>query len=413
MPLRRLIATGAVLSSFLAGFVALGSAAHATTGTPILSSTVIGHSVRNRPIVAYHLGDPTSKKTALILGEMHGDEHAGVTIAQSLIHGPSAVEGINLWVIPTMNPDGFTANTRQNAHHVDLNRNWPDHWAHLTGLYYSGPKPLSEPETRAMYHFLLKVKPHYIVSLHQPLDGVDTTDGGGLDHAFRNRLARNLHLSEKAFRCWSFCHGSMTGWYTTHRYGIGETVEFGYHPSRAYLVGRARSGIIAALGGHFGSFSAHVPRSSLRAVLTSNRAHLTGWAYDVDARGSALKYSAWTDGKKVYSAWASKSDAALNRKYHLSGGHRFDIQLAITPGKRHTLCMVFANVGAGYPTVKRCITVRAPDEPVQDGAPTPAPDSNAVVRTAATSTSATGAGTTSNSDADHATAAHTPSAPRQ
>ena len=56
---------------------------------------------------------------------MHGDEHAGVTVADSIIHGKVSVEGINLWVIPTMNPDGNAAHTRQNAHEVDLNRNWP------------------------------------------------------------------------------------------------------------------------------------------------------------------------------------------------------------------------------------------------------------------------------------------------
>ena len=59
---------------------------------------------------------------------MHGDEHAGVVVARlgAQVRVPTA--GRNLWVIPTMNPDGDAAHTRQNAHHVDLNRNWPYHW---------------------------------------------------------------------------------------------------------------------------------------------------------------------------------------------------------------------------------------------------------------------------------------------
>jgi hypothetical protein len=150
-----------------------------------------------------------------------------------------------------MNPDGNAADTRQNAHHVDLNRNWPNRWTELAGAYNSGPKALSEPETRAMYAFLKRVRPRYIVSIHQPLGGVDTTDGGALDPSFRNRLARNLGLKPKAFRCWSVCHGSMTGWYTARRYGIADTVEFGPHPTKTYLTGRARLGIITALGGGF------------------------------------------------------------------------------------------------------------------------------------------------------------------
>src|SRR5579875_3042989 len=184
------------------------------TATPVLGKKVIGHSVRGRKIIAYHLGDPSAKRPVLILGQMHGDEPAGVTIAKSIIDGAKAVEGIDLWVIPTMNPDGFARGTRQNAHGVDLNRNWPNKWQRLKGEYYSGPRPLSEPETRAMYRFLKKLRPQYIVSLHQPLDGVDTTDGNSRAYReFRDALARNLGMPIKAFNCWSVCHGTMTRWY--------------------------------------------------------------------------------------------------------------------------------------------------------------------------------------------------------
>ncbi len=230
----------------------------ATRSSPVLGHSVIGHSVRHRPLIAYHLGNPAARTTAVLIGQMHGDEHAGVVLADSLVHGSASVEGLNLWVIPTMNPDGDAAHTRQNAHHVDLNRNWPDgRWRHLTGAYYSGPRPLSEPETRAVRTFLLHVHPTYVVVLHQPLHGVDTTDGGAIAVAFRHALARNLGLPQKAFNCFSVCNGSLTHWYTVKRHlGIGETVEFGSHPAHGYLVGRARRGIIAALHGHFGSLGA-------------------------------------------------------------------------------------------------------------------------------------------------------------
>ena len=156
-----------------------------------------------------------------------------------------------MWVIASMNPDGYARHTRQNAHGVDLNRNFPTNWARLSGQYYSGPRPLSEPESRAVYRFLKRVHPRYVVSLHQPLDGVDTTAGSGPAYrTFRLALGRELGLPQKALRCWSVCHGSMSAWFHSARLGVAvETVEFGWHPARAYLLGQARRGIVAALGG--------------------------------------------------------------------------------------------------------------------------------------------------------------------
>ncbi len=222
--------------------------APAAVAKPVVARTVIGYSVRHRPIVAYHLGNPQLRRVDVVIGQMHGDEHAGVRVVDAMIRR-GHITGVNLWVIPTMNPDGDAAHTRQNAHGVDLNRNFPVSWTRLRGRYNSGPRPLSEPESRAVHAFLLRVRPRDVVSLHQPLAGVDTTDGGAVDPALRARLAHNLGLRSKPFRCHGTCHGSMTRWYTRRHYGVALTVEFGAHPSIGYLTGRARRGIITALGG--------------------------------------------------------------------------------------------------------------------------------------------------------------------
>jgi hypothetical protein len=356
---RRTVMTVAVVAALAAGvLVPLGSASASTSGgTPVNVRRIIGYSVRHRPIVAYELGNPRAKTTAVLLGQMHGNEHAGVVLARSLVQGNRSIEGINLWVVPTMNPDGNIANTRQNAHHVDLNRNWRDIWRPLKGEYYSGPYPLSEPETRAMHRFLLAVKPHYLVSLHQPLRGVDTTDGGALDHAFRNRLARNLGLPLKAFRCWSVCHGSMTGWYTTHRYGIADTIEFGWHPTTGYLTGRAARGIVAALGGHFGSLAAHNPRSALRIRLldSGNTAHFFGWAFDRDAVVPHVHFTASVDGTAVRTGRAALPSPRLDDAYGIPGDHAFAFDVPVQPGP-HTFCVTFANLGAGTADPSQCVT---------------------------------------------------------
>ena len=264
--MRRPSALAAVLvlaASVTVGVTLTASAGRAAAGgvaTPVLERKLLGFSVQGRAIFAYHVGEAHIHPINLIVGQMHGDEKAGVTLARSVVNAQRSVEDINLWIIPTMNPDGYAANTRQNAHGVDLNRNWPDKWAHLDPPYYSGTKPLSEPETRAMSAFLWWLKPDYLVVLHQPLYGVDTTDGAYLDPAFRDALARNLGLPKKAFLCGGVCHGSMTGWYTAHHSGSTRRSSSVGARRPDYLVGRARDGIIAAMHGRWGSLSAHDPQ---------------------------------------------------------------------------------------------------------------------------------------------------------
>src|SRR5690348_1666109 len=166
--------------------------AHATG---ILGTRLLGYSVQHRKIVAYHLGDPHARPTMVLLGQMHGDEHAGVVVARSVLKYASRLHGVNLWVIPTMNPDGDAAHTRQNAHHVDLNPTWPCPGRPLPGQYYAGPRPLSEPEARAVRRFLLDVHPRCVASLHQPLHGVDVDASSAPAYRqFRNALAHNLTL---------------------------------------------------------------------------------------------------------------------------------------------------------------------------------------------------------------------------
>ncbi len=179
---------------------------------------------------------------------MHGDEPAGVRLVRAIRTGPR-IRGLRLWVIPTVNPDGLAAHTRQNANGVDLNRNWGYQWVRQTGQYDSGPRPFSEPETRALRRFLDRVNARFVVSFHQPLHGVDS-DHVKNRHLMR-RLASNLNLTPKPMRCSGVCHGTMTGWYNAHHLGAAITVEFGVHPATGYLSGRAARGTVRSLLGHY------------------------------------------------------------------------------------------------------------------------------------------------------------------
>src|SRR4051794_14044034 len=78
-----LLAGVLALSGLVAGLTLAPGPAGAAA-TPLLGRKVIGYSVRHRPIVAYHLGDPR-KRPVLIIGQMHGNETAGVRVANSIV----------------------------------------------------------------------------------------------------------------------------------------------------------------------------------------------------------------------------------------------------------------------------------------------------------------------------------------
>ena len=196
----------------------------------VIEKRIIGTTVRGRPIPAYHLGEHGYPKVVLI-STMHGNEPHTRLILRTLRDG-APIHHLNLWVVPVYNPDGLARGTRKNAHGVDLNRNYPYHWADLDGDYESGPKPASEPETRAMMGFLRDVQPRWIVSFHQPLYGVDTDTKSP---RFSRRVADHLNLPRKEFTCGGVCHGTMTGWYNAHFDGVAITVEYGSRPPRRLM----------------------------------------------------------------------------------------------------------------------------------------------------------------------------------
>ena len=236
----------ALILTTLLGGVATALPAGASESRPVRAAyahRVIGHSVMGRPIVAWHLGE-TRKPKVVLISAMHGNEPAPSAILRVLRDGRS-VHGIDLWVVPTYNPDGLVRGTRRNARGVDLNRNYPYHWAPLTGATYSGPGPASEPETRAMMRFLGKVRPEWILSFHQPLHGVDVA----VDRpAFARRVARALGLPTTTLDCGGVCHGTMTGWYNHRFRGFALTVEYGARPPRRLMTRIAPAQVLRVFG---------------------------------------------------------------------------------------------------------------------------------------------------------------------
>lgn len=139
---------------------------------------IAGLSVEGRPIEVHSYGH--GRDVVLIMATIHGNEAAGTPLvhrlAVELESNPSHLEGRRVVLMPMANPDGFAADTRENANGIDLNRNFPADNFTVTDAH--GREPLSEPESRTIKQVLDRERPNRVVSIHQPLACVDW-DGPG------------------------------------------------------------------------------------------------------------------------------------------------------------------------------------------------------------------------------------------
>lgn len=160
-----------LIGAFALALLLLGAAS-----APANERSTIGSSVQGRAIVAFESGPLNAPLKVLVVGAIHGNETAGMRIARRLIRA-EPMRRVRLFVVPTINPDGVAAGTRGNAHDVDLNRNFPYRWRPLGGGEYSGPGPLSEPESRTARRFISRIRPDVSIWFHQPFGLIDKPEG--------------------------------------------------------------------------------------------------------------------------------------------------------------------------------------------------------------------------------------------
>ena len=205
---------------------------------------IFGRSVKGRALRAYRVGDPTSMTKVVMIAGMHGNEPGPGRILERLMRG-GPIAGADIWLVPYLNRDGLVRHTRKNARGVDLNRNFPVSWVRRGGHYNSGRRPASEPETRALIRFLGNVRPTYVISMHQPLRGVDTSYGKARPLALR--LVKGLRLPAKVFNCNSGCHGTMTQWFNRKFPGAALTVEYGAKMTTEQVYRTGPTGLLSSV----------------------------------------------------------------------------------------------------------------------------------------------------------------------
>jgi protein MpaA len=167
-----------------------------------------GRSVHGVPLWTRDVlpGTGVPRFKVLLLGGIHGDELASVTLAFDWIarshavlarpplpaspggqRAKSTLADVAWRFVPLLNPDGLlhAPSQRMNAHGVDLNRNFPTaDWARDAQPYwikrtrrdprrFPGPQPLSEPESRWLLQQIDQFHPDLIVSVHAPYGLLD------------------------------------------------------------------------------------------------------------------------------------------------------------------------------------------------------------------------------------------------
>jgi len=191
-----------------------------------LERRVIGTSVMGTPIEAVRLGTKGGV-VIVVVGVIHGNEAAGLLIADALQQSV-VPKGIDLWVIPTMNPDGTALDQRGNANQVDLNRNFPYNWARMgkPGYWqYAGKSKASEPETKAIVTFMREIKPALGIWYHQDLNII--SPGTGLEGTMRSTYSRLTGIPIKRITGGTYTGVAATWQRRSVKDGMAFVVELG------------------------------------------------------------------------------------------------------------------------------------------------------------------------------------------
>ncbi|HEX3696274.1 MAG TPA: M14 family zinc carboxypeptidase [Polyangia bacterium] len=164
--------------------------------------TTIGKSVQNRDIRAIRVSTTplgTARPAVIITGTQHAREWSSPMVVMGFVDAlvrqyesdvrvQAVVDGLEIFVVPVVNPDGYVAShngarlQRKNMNpvcNVDLNRNWGQWWGMGTPVddcsqeTYPGRGAFSEPETRAVRDLAQAHKNlRFYMDYHSPADEV-------------------------------------------------------------------------------------------------------------------------------------------------------------------------------------------------------------------------------------------------
>ena len=209
---------------------------------------VAGTSVQGRPIRILTLGHGPRK--VLYVGGIHGDETEGTQTTAALpgeFLASGLAETVTLTVLEDANPDGRAAGTRGNVNRVDINRNFPA--TNFDGTNReNGETPLNQPESRALYAVIERVRPDLVVAMHS-WDGKQFINFDGPARAIAERFSRTSGLPVEESSSFSPTPGSLGSYLGRDRGVPLITIEFfkGSDPEKNWEL--IREALIQAIAG--------------------------------------------------------------------------------------------------------------------------------------------------------------------
>jgi hypothetical protein len=213
----------------------------------IISLIQIGTSVEGRPLMFAKLTAPaksgikapSARPEFKYVANMHGDEIVGRELMVKLIEDlamnygkenriTQLLDTVQIYIMPSMNPDGAIKRQRGNANNVDLNRSFPD----FTTSDNQNTQANREPEIQAMMKFQSQHKFVFSANFHGGAEVVNYPYDTKGDVFPLDNLVKNISLnySRKIPYFWNsteFEHGITNGydWYEVD----GGMQDWSYH----------------------------------------------------------------------------------------------------------------------------------------------------------------------------------------
>ena len=146
----------------------------------------------------------------VLLASIHGTEVIGTPLFNRLIDAiyehPEWLNNRTIYLMRVTNPDGVVEDMRGNSNNIDINKIFRQ--KNFGRGWFNGDAPLSAAETVVLMDFFVEIQPSRVLTIHQPLNGIDY-DGPAKDLAHELSKLSNIRIHRLGSRSGSL--GSFVG----------------------------------------------------------------------------------------------------------------------------------------------------------------------------------------------------------